>query len=297
MNTSNKATLCGVGAILLWSLTVAFMRSVAESFGASGGPALGYTVASLLLLVKSRGLNLGQVSAKYLFGCGALFVLYSVLFALAVGLSDSSQQTLEIALVNYLWPCFIIVIAIPLTGLKVNWLLFPGLALSFMGVCWCLSEGTLDVAAFAANVRGNPIPYALAFVGAFCWGVYCNVARLYGQSNDCLGVFFLAIAVVLWIGFLLSSETMKPIGIKPYIDLVLLAIAWASSYALWEKGVQKGNLTLLAAGSYCIPVLSILFAALWLSAPPPFVFWYGVVMVVAGALLCWAATSDRWRKK
>ena len=268
------------------------MRSVTESFGAAGGAALAYTVASVLLIARSRSLNVRAVPGKYLFGCGSLFIAYNLLFSQAVGLSASNQQTLEVALLNYLWPCFIIVLAIPMTGLKSSWLLLPGLVLSFFGVSWCLSEGTLDIAAFAANLRANPLPYALALAGAVCWGVYCNMARLYGKNSDCIGFFFLVVAVVLWIKFSLSGETMQPAGVVPLLNLAVLGIIYASSYALWETGVRKGNITLLATGSYFIPILSILFASLWLSVQPHHAFWYGVVMVVAGSLICWAATRN-----
>ena len=48
---SKKATLIGLIAILLWSLIVGLIRSVSESLGATGGAAMMYTVASVLLLL------------------------------------------------------------------------------------------------------------------------------------------------------------------------------------------------------------------------------------------------------
>ena len=292
METRIKANICGFGAILLWSISVAFIRSVAESFGAAGGAALAYSLAALLLLARSRSLNLKDLSPIYLFGGGGLFVAYNLLFSQAVGLSSDGQQAIEVALINYLWPCFIILLAVPMVGLRPNWLIVPGLALSFFGVCWCLSEGKLDIATFSANVQKNPLPFILASVGAVFWGIYCNLAKLYGKNSDCIGLFFLIIAAALWIKFLFSGETLPLTGPRPILDLIVSGTIYASSYALWEAGVQRGNMTLLAASSYFIPVLSILFASLWLSVQPPQVFWYGVAMVVAGSLICWAATKN-----
>ena len=69
--------------------------------------------------------------------------------------------------------------------------------------------------------------------------------------------------------------------------------AMAAGYALWNLGILKGNLTLLATASYFTPVLSTFFAAVWLSTALTAAFWQGVAMVTAGSLICWAATRGR----
>ena len=48
---AKKATLIGLVAILLWSLIVALIKVVSSHFGAVGGAALIYTMASIFLLV------------------------------------------------------------------------------------------------------------------------------------------------------------------------------------------------------------------------------------------------------
>jgi drug/metabolite transporter (DMT)-like permease len=57
---------------------------------------------------------------------------------------------------------------------------------------------------------------------------------------------------------------------------------------LWSASVA--NLTVLAAMSYFTPVFSTLLASLWLGVRPGPSFWQGVVMVVAGSLMCWWST-------
>ena len=71
------------------------------------------------------------------------------------------------------------------------------------------------------------------------------------------------------------------------LELLVAGSAMAAGYALWNIGVLRGNLTLLATASYFTPVLSTLFAALWLSTRLTMAFWQGVLMVTAGSLLCW----------
>lgn len=49
MKQSDKATLIGLMAIILWSTIVGLIRSVSDYLGPTGGAALIYTLASLRL--------------------------------------------------------------------------------------------------------------------------------------------------------------------------------------------------------------------------------------------------------
>lgn len=64
----------------------------------------------------------------------------------------------------------------------------------------------------------------------------------------------------------------------------------ASGYAVWNIGIISGRMTILAIASYFTPVLSCLFASMYLNQPLTFSFFKGVGLVVAGSLVCWAAT-------
>ncbi|HEY4665087.1 MAG TPA: EamA family transporter, partial [Comamonas sp.] len=67
----------------------------------------------------------------------------------------------------------------------------------------------------------------------------------------------------------------------------------ALGYGCWEHGIQRGNLAVLAAGSYFTPVLSALWASVWLAVQPGLPFWQGAVLITGGSLVCWWATRGR----
>ncbi|WJI03033.1 EamA family transporter (plasmid) [Acinetobacter nosocomialis] len=77
------------------------------------------------------------------------------------------------------------------------------------------------------------------------------------------------------------------------LTLIMAAGALGLGYGAWNIGIISGNMTLMAGASYFIPVLSALFAALILSTSLSFIFWQGVAMVTAGAVLCWLATRKK----
>ena len=54
--------------------------------------------------------------------------------------------------------------------------------------------------------------------------------------------------------------------------------------------MMKGNMTLLAIASYFTPVLSCLFGTVWIGANLTMSFWNGVMILVAGSLVCWLST-------
>ena len=102
----DRNTILGSSAILLWSATVALARSISERIGPATAGASVYLTACVFLggdfFLKERFFKkLQKLPPRYLFGCGTLFVLYTVTLFLALGLSANRPQTIEVGLLNY----------------------------------------------------------------------------------------------------------------------------------------------------------------------------------------------------
>ncbi|WP_145587535.1 aromatic amino acid DMT transporter YddG [Yersinia rochesterensis] len=286
-------TLYGIIAILLWSMSVALTRGLSETLGPFGAGAAIYTVSGILVwLVAGKPTLRGQHPA-YLYGCGALFVVYMVAFALAIGMANDRQQTLEIGLINYLWPSLTLLLAVPLLKLRARWWLWPGAALALFGVIWVVSGGDgLDVSLLKTNISSNPLAYSLALIAAFTWAGYSNLVRIYSHGPGALPLFLLACALCLWVMFFMLTPGKLHFTQRATFELLLMGANTALAYLCWDIAMKKGNATLVAALSYFTPLLSILIASLWLNTLPSAAFWPGVAMVVAGSLLCWSASRN-----
>lgn len=70
---SHAATLIGLFAIVLWGFMAGLVRLVSESFGATLGSALIYTVGGMLLLIVRRPKPISQAPRKYLVAGGLMF--------------------------------------------------------------------------------------------------------------------------------------------------------------------------------------------------------------------------------
>lgn len=292
--SSKKATLIGLVAVILWSSIVGLIRSVSESFGAVGGAALIYTVASVFLYFSIGMPRIREFPRRYLAWGSLLFVAYELCLALSIGYADDGRQAIEVGMVNYLWPTFTIVAAILFNGQKTNLWIVPGFALSMLGICWVLGgDQGLDLPGMLRNVRANPLSYGLAFAGAVIWAAYCAVtARMAGGKNG-VTLFFILVAGVLWVQYCVTGGGAMSFGIGPAVYLILAAGAMGFGYAAWNVGILHGNVTLLAGASYFIPVFSAALAAMILRTPLSLAFWQGAAMVCLGSILCWIATRNR----
>ncbi|MCR4536834.1 aromatic amino acid DMT transporter YddG [Pseudomonas sp. 18.1.10] len=295
INSERAATACGLVAILLWSTAAGLIRSVSELFGPLGGAALIYTLGAGLLVLFLGRPRVRATSRFYLIVGSALFVAYELCLSLALGYASNRNQAIELGVVNYLWPCLTVLLAIVMNGQKARWLILPGTALALFGIVWVVSGDGLALATLVANVNTNPLSYSLALGCAVTFALYCNVTRRYAGGQNLVVLFFTLAACVLWLKYALSTEVLPAFTLNSSLQLGAAGIAMAGGYALWNLGILRGNLTLLATASYSAPVLSSAFAAVWLGAHLTAQFWQGAVLVTVGSLMCWQATRTRLR--
>ncbi|KFG98386.1 membrane protein [Burkholderia paludis] len=298
MNRRNKATLTGLGAVLLWASVVALVRGVSESLGATGGAAMIYTVASALLLLTVGFPDLSRFPKPYLIWGGLLFVAYELCLSLAIGYAHTGQQAIEVSMVNYLWPSFTLVAAIVFNRQRASLLVVPGVLLSMLGICRVLGgERGLDPAGMLHNVADNPLSYGLAFFGALLWAGYCTITARLADGKNGVTPFFMLVALALWIKFAVEGGGGMTFSVHAVVCIVLAASALGFGYAAWNTGIMHGNVTVIVGASYFTPVLAALLAATLLRAPLSIEFWQGASMVCGGSILCWLSTRSRRREK
>lgn len=294
----NKATLTGLIAILLWSAIVGLIKSVSEGFGAIGGAALIYTCSAVLLLFTIGFPNIRKFPRSYLIIGSVLFVCYELCLSLSLGFTHSGRQAIEVGMVNYLWPSMTIVLSVIVNRQKTSLLIIPGVIISVMGICRVLGgDSGLSLSEMASNIMDNPLSYGLAFSGAIIWAIYCVVTKRIAQGSNGITLFFILTALTLWVKFLLTPQPEFVLSAKVWINLALAAMAMGFGYAAWNVGILHGNVTILAAASYFIPIISAVLAAFMLNSQLSVSFWQGTAMVSLGSLACWWATRTVAEKK
>ena len=175
---------------------------------------------------------------RYVAGCGVLFVAYSLLLFLALGLAKSRKQVLEVGLLNYLWPALTILLSVVLLKKRASRLLFPATLLALSGVFLVLTQGAqVSWQSFARNLAGNPIAYSLGLGAAVSWAFYSVFARRWagGERKGAVDLFLPATGGVLLSGLLLRGRTAR---VGPWL-------------AYGSRRVGSGNLPGVRAVGHC----------------------------------------------
>lgn len=293
MHESTRATWIGLTAILFWAAIVGLIRSVSEHFGAWGGGALIYSVASILLLFTRGFPNLRTFPRRYLVWGAGTFVAYELCLALSIGLSHNTQQAIEVGMVNYLWPTFTILSTIVFLNVRASLWILPGVLLSMTGIVLVLQgDQPFDLAEITSNLRANPISYGLAFMGAFLWAAYSTITARMAKNSDGITLFFMLVATTLWLAHALQDTPPIVFTTRALLHLMLAALVMGLGYAAWNIGMLRGKVVVLAGASYFTPVLSALFASTWLATPLSSRFWLGASLVTFGSILCWFSTRS-----
>ncbi len=299
------ATVQGVLAILFWSGTVGLVRSLTTRLGILTAGSGTYLTAGVLscawmLLSPKRRAAFRKLPRIYLLGCGALFVFYTACLYAALGLAESDQRSLEVGLVNYMWPGAVMALSVPVLGRKARWFLVPGVLLAFAGTFLApLGRGDFSWAGLGGRLASGWLPYLLALIAAVAWGFYSNLSRRWAGQSEGGGVpvFILATGLVL-LGLRLVLPPESPqwkAGVL--IELAVMAVFPAFlGYAFWDAAMRRGNATLVTALSYFTPVVATVVASLYLRRElPGWPLWIGCALVTAGALVSKLAIAETRR--
>ena len=294
------ATAGGICAILLWSLTIAFTRSISEKLGPISGATCVYAVGAIfgiisILRSREQRQRIAQLSHAYLLGCGFLFVCYMLLLFLAVGVADNREQVLEVGLINYLWPALMLVLSVPILGNRAKWLLFPGTILALSGVFLVLTSGaSVDWHSFANNLASNPGAYLLGLTAAITWALYSLLTQKWvgGREGGAVAVFLPVTALAMFLISLLVDEPQNWSG-RAFVEVIILGVATFFAYSLWDNSMRKGKVVFIAASSYLTPVFSTAVTCIYLSVPPTLQLWFGCGILIVGSILSWISIDDK----
>ena len=292
--SKHKATMIGLLGPIFWGMSVGLTRTLAENAGITAGMAIMNSCATIYLLCIFGWPKLRSFPLMYLiFGVGAA-VGSDFFFATSLAISDGGQQTIEVGMVNYLWPCMTVLGMILFNGQKARWWIVFGLITALIGIIHVISGDTgFHLSVFAAHIEKNPLSYLLAFIGAFSWAGYSVITRRNATAHNPVVIIFAVNAVIFTTLYIMGVGPRAHISWNTIGPAVATALIYGSAYAAWNTGIMKGNPMILGIASYFTPVLSCLFASFMLGASLSLNFWMGVILVVIGSFICFEATNPR----
>jgi drug/metabolite transporter (DMT)-like permease len=152
----------------------------------------------------------------------------------------------------------------------------------------------LSLRPFLENLTKTPLPYIFALSCAFLWAFYSVLSNKFSEKNSLSGVpiFLLASGLALGICRLLFPEQSEwdIRTILEFVSYVVFTIIFG--YSFWDFAMRKGNIVLVTALSYFIPLSSTILSSVYLKVPLTASLWAGSIMIILGALLCSLSVKD-----
>lgn len=276
------ASLCGLGAILLWALLALFTAGTAQI------PP--FQLTAMTFLIAFCGVSLKWVFYRqdvrkffrippslWVLGVAGLFGYHFFYF-----LALKNAPAAEASLIAYLWPLLIVLFSTLLPDERFYWFHFVGALISLAGAGLLITKG----AAFELQSE-NTIGYLAAIGCAFIWSGYSVLSRRYAAvSSDVIGLFCGITAILSCGAHLLFEATLWPQDALQWISVLGLGLGpVGAAFFLWDRGMKHGDIQSLGVLSYLSPLLSTLILLAMGVATFSWSLIFGCLLITIGALV------------
>ncbi len=281
--TTQRATLIGFTAILLWSL-LALLTIFASPVPPLQLNAMTFGIGALVGLIwtarRGFGVLRGVPWRVYAFGTAGLFG-YHALYFTAFRLGPDAST----GLIAYLWPLLIVLMSglLPNERLRPRRIIGAGLGLS--GAALIVLQAGMGGAPMAALV--------LAFLCALVWSAYSVASRwVRDVPTEAVTVYCAATAILSALAHFAFEQTAWPSGSLGLASVAALGLGPVGiAFFTWDIGMKRGNIQFLGAASYAAPLLSTLaLVAAGISNPTPALA-LAALLITAGAALAASAAK------
>jgi drug/metabolite transporter (DMT)-like permease len=250
-----RATVIGFTAVLMWGL-LAFLAKTAGDVPPLQLNAMSFFIGGLIGVAswpfrpQARAVLTSQPWQVWALNVGGLFGCH-LLYFIAV----RNAPVVEVSLLAYLWPLFIVVFSSFAPGERLQWHHAAGVVLGLIGAFMVISKGT----GFSFSEGLQPghfiaIPYAIL------WAAFSVSIRRYGDvPTDIVAGFCLACAALSGLGHLMFETTLWRLTVPQVLAIVGLGVLpMGLAFYAWDFGMKKGDRMVLGAASYAAPLLSTL---------------------------------------
>lgn len=293
-DATTRATLIGGAALASWA-TLAVLTVYAGGTPPFLIVAISFAIAAMLAVIKwvARGESIaGHLRIPPLawaLGVGGLFGYHALIF-----FALQTAPAVEANLVNYLWPLLIVLFSSFLPGHRLRWFHVLGSLMGLGGLVVLVlgkARGGLDFD--SAHALG----FAAAFGAAVVWGAYSVLSRLFAQvPSDAVGAFCGVGAALAFACHLAFEPAVWPQGWE-WAAVIALGLGPAGgAFFVWDIGVKRGDIQVLGAASYLVPLLSTLLLILGGSGTFTAEVAAACALIVGGAALAGQDMLRRRRK-
>ena len=244
------------------------------------------SVVSFLVLFLNAGLSgvLPEIkfySLKDWFLILVLGLLGTYIYYLFLYLGYAQAKGLEVLVIQYTWPIFIVVFSVFILKEKINIKTFLAILLGFMGVITVITKGE-----FSQIDVSNPFVISLVAAGAFCFALFSVLSvKIKKSPIVVVSLYFLVAVFASYSSMLYFSEFAKPTLNEWFPILLNGLLINGYSYIFWTKALRLTNASYLAPFTFLAPILSAVYLVLIFDEPFLAVYGVGLIFIVLGGLI------------
>ncbi|REE56436.1 EamA domain-containing membrane protein RarD [Paenibacillus taihuensis] len=206
--------------------------------------------------------------------CGLFAFLYDFLYLEAL----TRVPAVEASMLNYLFPIFIVLFAIPLHKERMNRFKFIAVLMGFAGTVLLTTKGDFTSLAFT-NITGD----LLAVLAAVSWGLFTNLVKLNKQDMLLSTFYITCVAFVLSAGGMLGFSAPA----LPHIEDIA-GVFWLSmcnivlGFFLYFQALRYSTASLVASFTFFTPFITLLFIVILLGEQLSAIDSVAAVLILSG---------------
>jgi drug/metabolite transporter (DMT)-like permease len=282
-----QAYLFAAVPILLWASTPLLVTELAEELPVFQVNWLvtGFSILSLSTTLtaykrwnKLRDFSRSDWGTALLLGVTGLFP-YTTLYYLAFALAPEAAGTSNI--INYLWPIWIVVLAVPILKERLSWKKILGIALSFTGVYLILTGGMW------VRLQLDHLPaYLSAGAGALFWGLFSVQNKRHRfDALPAMWIYNVGAFPCFAAAAVIASPLIWPTPRGWLLLFLLGGIVNGFSYLFWILALRRGETAKIANLVYITPFLALAYLAAFRGTQITATQLLALLLVIAGPVL------------
>ena len=276
------ATLIGFTAVLMWAV-LALFTTASGSVPPFQLAAMSFFVGGLMGAVTwpFRPPALAALGHQdwrlWALGIASLFGYHFIYFT-----AIRNAPPVEVSLIAYLWPLFLVVFSAFLPGEKLRVHHILGVVLGMIGAVLVITRGQ-----GIGLSEGLKPGHVLALPCAVIWAGYSVLARRFGKvPTDVVSGFCLAAAFLSFVSHLVFEATIWPQNTVEWLAVAGLGLLpLGAAFYTWDFGLKHGDIMVLGASSYAAPLLSTLVLLFFGYAQFHWSIAVACLLITAGAMI------------
>ncbi|PIR44260.1 permease [Candidatus Wolfebacteria bacterium CG10_big_fil_rev_8_21_14_0_10_31_9] len=193
----------------------------------------------------------------------------------------ANAQGLEVLVLQYSWPIFIVILSIFILKEKLTLKRFFSILFGFLGVLIILTKGN-----FTQVHLDNYFVDILILIAAFTFGLFSVLSKKTQlEPYTMITIYFLTATIASFISMLWFSNFSLPTKGAIIPILVNGLLVNGLSYIFWIKALKQAEASFIAPFVFLTPVLAAIYLIIFFREPLLPIYGLGLLAVIIGGLL------------